>query len=273
MDKIIIKDLEIFANHGVLKEEQILGQKFLISIVLYTDTKEAGMTDNLTSSIHYGEVCEFVQEFVKNHTFLLIERVAETLTEELLLQLPLLEKVEMQLKKPWAPVRMPVAYVAVEILRGWNRVYLSLGSNVGERADNLQGAVDALSKHRKCQVERVTKTIETKPYGGVPQKDYLNSCVQLRTLLTPRELLAEIHLIERAFGRQREDEIRLGPRTLDIDIIFYENKIITEEGLTIPHREMHKRSFVLEPLCEIAPFYRHPIYGKTVQDMWDELQD
>jgi len=272
MDKIIIKDLEIFANHGVLKEEQILGQKFLISLVLYLDIREAGLTDNLATSIHYGEVCEFVQDFVKSHTFLLIERVAEALAEELLLQLPLLEKVEVQVKKPWAPVRMPVTYVAVEIRRSWHRVYLSLGSNVGEREANLQGAVDALLGHRKCQVEKVSKTIETKPYGGVPQDDYLNSCVQLRTLLAPHELLTEIHQIERTFGRRREDEIRLGPRTLDIDIIFYEDKIITGERLTIPHREMHKRSFVLEPLCEIAPFYRHPIYGKTVQEMWRELQ-
>jgi len=272
MDKIIIKEIEIFANHGVLKEEQVLGQKFLISLVLYVDVREAGLTDNLASSIHYGEVCEFVEKFVKNHTFLLIERVAESLAEELLLKLPLLEKVEIQVKKPWAPIGMPVAYVAVEILRSWNRVYLSLGSNVGAREANLQGAIEAFSKHPKCQVKRVSNTIETKPYGGVPQADYLNSCVQLHTLLTPCELLAEIHQIEKTFGRQRESEIHWGPRTLDIDIIFYEDKTITEDGLTIPHREMHKRSFVLEPLCEIAPFYRHPIHGKTVKEIWQELQ-
>jgi len=271
MDKIIIKEIEIFANHGVLKEEQMLGQKFLISLVLYLDTREAGLTDNLATSIHYGEVCEFVEKSVKKHTFLLIERVAEMLAEELLLQLPLLEKVEIQVKKPWAPIGMPVAYVAVEILRRWHRVYLSLGSNRGDRKSNLEGAVDALSKHRACQVVRVSKTIETKPYGGVSQKDFLNNCVELRTLLTPRELITEIHQIEKTLGRQREDETHWGPRTLDIDIIFYENKIIIEDGLTIPHREMHKRSFVLEPLCEIAPFYRHPIYGKTVQEMWGEL--
>lgn len=271
MDKIIIKDLEVFAHHGVLREEQVLGQKFLISLVLYLNTRESGLTDNLATSIHYGEVCEFVQDFVKNHTFLLIERVAEALAEELLLQLPLLEKVEVEVKKPWAPIGMPVAYVAVEIMRRWQRVYLSMGSNLGERRSNLEGAVAVLSKHRLCKVEKISKTIETKPYGGVPQEDFLNNCVQLKTLLTPRELLAAIHQIEKAFGRCREDEINWGPRTLDIDIIFYEDKLITEDGLTIPHREMHKRPFVLEPLCEIAPFCRHPIYGKTVQEMWREL--
>ena len=272
MDKIIIKDLEVFAHHGVLKEEQVLGQKFLISLVLYVDTREAGLTDNLTTSIHYGEVCEIVTKIVQKHTFFLIERVAETLAEELLLQFPLLEKVEIQVKKPWAPIGMPIAYVAVEILRRWHQVYLSLGSNLGERKSNLEGAVDAFSSHRACKVERVSKTIETKPYGGVQQEDFLNSCIQLKTLLTPRELLTEIHQIEEAFGRRREDEVHWGPRTLDMDIIFYEDKVITEDGLTIPHRDMHKRSFVLEPLCEIAPSFRHPIYRKTVQEMWCELR-
>ena len=92
-DIIKIKDLEIFANHGVFPEETRLGQKFLVSITMYTDTRKAGMTDDLTASIHYGEVSRFVDSYLKEHTFLLIERAAEALARELLLGTPHLEKV------------------------------------------------------------------------------------------------------------------------------------------------------------------------------------
>ncbi len=101
-DIIKIKDLEIFANHGVFPEETRLGQKFLVSITMYTDTRKAGMTDDLTASIHYGEVSRFVDSYLKEHTFLLIERAAEALARELLLGTPHLEKVWVEIKKPWA---------------------------------------------------------------------------------------------------------------------------------------------------------------------------
>ena len=91
MDKIKIENLEIFANHGVFPEENKLGQKFLVSVVLYTDTRKAGKTDELTASIHYGEVSQFIDKYVKEHTFQLLERLAESLAEQLLLQVTHLE--------------------------------------------------------------------------------------------------------------------------------------------------------------------------------------
>ena len=89
--------------------------------------------------------------------------------------------------------------------------------------------------------------------------------MKLETLLYPRELLDELHRIEQEAGRERV--VRWGPRTLDLDIIFYDDIIWEEEDLCIPHVEMHKRKFVLEPLAEIAPYKRHPVYGKTVLEM------
>ena len=85
LDEIRIEDLEVFANHGVFPEENVLGQKFLVSAVLYTDTRRAGRTDDLTASIHYGEVCAFIDRYLREHTFKLLERAAESLAEELLL--------------------------------------------------------------------------------------------------------------------------------------------------------------------------------------------
>ena len=119
-DEIRIEDLEVFANHGVFPEENVLGQKFLVSAVLYTDTRRAGLTDDLSASIHYGEVSAFIDRYLREHTFQLLERAAEALAEELLLHTAGLEKIRLEIKKPWAPVRLPLKTVSVVIER---RIY------------------------------------------------------------------------------------------------------------------------------------------------------
>ena len=111
----------------------------------------------------------------------------------------------------------------------------------------------------------------TPPYGVTDQPDFLNGCLKLRTLLYPYELLAELNRIEKEAGRERI--IHWGPRTLDLDIIFYDDLVLEEADLCIPHVEMHKRKFVLEPLGEIAPYKRHPISGKRVCEMLVELNE
>ena len=123
MDKIRIEDLEVYAKHGVFPEENVLGQKFLVSVTLYTDTKNAGMTDDLGTSIDYGKVCKQIDQFLKNNTYKLIEGAAEHLAEELLLSVPRLEKLRLEIKKPWAPIGLPLKTVAVEIERGWHTAY------------------------------------------------------------------------------------------------------------------------------------------------------
>ncbi|MCU6747902.1 2-amino-4-hydroxy-6-hydroxymethyldihydropteridine diphosphokinase [Faecalicatena acetigenes] len=269
MDKIKIEDLEVFARHGVFPEENVLGQKFLVSAVLYVDTRKAGMTDELTASIHYGEVSQFIDRFMKENTCKLIERAAERLAEELLLHTPLLKKIKLEIKKPWAPVGLPLKTVSVEIERGWHTAYIALGSNMGEKEKYLDMAVGKLKETKGCKVEKVSSYLVTPPYGFTEQEDFLNACLELKTLLMPGELLARLHEIEQEAGRERV--IHWGPRTLDLDIIFYDDMICQEETLCIPHVEMHKRKFVLAPLHEIAPYKRHPVYGKTVREMLEEL--
>lgn len=267
-DKIRIEDLEVFANHGVFPEENVLGQKFLVSAVLYTDTRRAGKTDDLAASIHYGEVSAFIDAYLREHTFKLLERAAESLAEELLLHTPGLGKIRLEIKKPWAPVKLPLKTVSVEIERAWHMAYVALGSNMGDRERYLKDAVAALGEIRGCRVEKVSGFIETPPYGVTDQAEFLNGCLELKTLLYPEELLGELNRIEKEAGRER---IRhWGPRTLDLDLIFYDDLVVENENLCIPHVEMHKRKFVLEPLSEIAPYKRHPVYGKTVREMLAE---
>ena len=271
MDQIKIEDLEVFANHGVFPEENVLGQKFLVSIILYTNTRLAGQTDDLTASIHYGEVSQFVNDYMKRHTYKLIERAAESLAEELLLQTKHLKKVELELKKPWAPVGLPVKYVSVKIERQWHTAYIALGSNMGDKQKYLDDAVKALDEVRGCQVTKTSSWLITPPYGMTEQDDFLNGCLELDTLLSPEELLDMLHKIEQ--DARRERTIHWGPRTLDLDILFYDNLILGSDTLCIPHADMQNRDFVLRPLVEIAPYKHHPGNGKTVKEMLAALNE
>lgn len=268
-DEICIEDLEVYARHGVFPEETKLGQRFMVSVTMYTNTRNAGKNDELDFSVNYGEVSHFITAYMQEHTYKLIEAVAENLAEELLLKIPLLAGVDIELKKPWAPVGLPLKYVSVKISRFWHEVYLGLGSNLGDKKAYLDCAVESLDAIRGCKVEKVSEYLVTKPYGGVEQDDFLNACLRLKTMLSPEELLQEIHKIEQKAHRERI--VRWGPRTLDLDILLYDDWIVETEDLIIPHIEMHMRDFVLKPLSEIAPNKRHPIYKKTVSQMLAEL--
>ena len=270
MDKIHIKNLEVFARHGVFPEENALGQKFVVSAVLYTSTREAGRADDLAKSIHYGEVSRFITEFMEQNTFQLLETAAERLAEELLLNTERLEKIRLEIKKPWGPVGLPLETVSVEIERGWHTAYIALGSNLGDKEANLRLGVEGLRSTRGCRVEAVSDFLVTAPYGGVEQDDFLNGAMKIRTLLTPHELLERLHEIEQEAKRERV--VRWGPRTLDLDILLYDDLILDEEELHIPHIEMYKRDFVLKPLCQIAPYARHPVYNRTAAELLADLE-
>jgi 2-amino-4-hydroxy-6-hydroxymethyldihydropteridine diphosphokinase len=147
------------------------------------------------------------------------------------------------------------------------RVYLSLGSNVGDRAANLNTAIDRMGNLGK--VMAVSSFYETEPVEFAAQPWFLNCALELDTEKMPKQLLASILDIEKEMGRRRVQE--KGPRTLDIDILLFGNSIIQTKGLTIPHPAMHERRFVLEPLAEIAPEARHPIIKRTVRELRDSL--
>lgn len=270
MDRIHIRNLEVFAKHGVFPEENVLGQKFVISAVLYTSTREAGQKDDLTKSIHYGEVSHFIRRFLEEHTFLLLETAVERLAEELLLKTERLEGVRLELKKPWAPIGLPLEDVSVEIERSWHTAYIALGSNMGDKKAYLDLGVEGLRQTKGCRVLAVSGYLATEPYGVTEQDEFLNGAMKIRTILPPHELLDRLHEIEQEAGRERI--VRWGPRTLDLDILLYDDLILDDEELHIPHIEMYKRDFVLEPLCQIAPYVRHPIYNRTALELLEALK-
>lgn len=269
MDQIRIKRLEVFANHGVLEEENKLGQKFLVSVTMGIDARKPGCSDALEDSVNYAEVSALICREAQGHTFRLIERLAEHLAKQILLQFPLVHCVDLEIEKPWAPVRMPLETVSVEIHRGWHQVCLGIGSNLGDKQANLDRAIEILHQNPQNRHIIVSDYIETKPVGEVEQDDFLNGAIVMDTLQTPEELLKEIETIEKDLKRVRT--VHWGPRTIDVDILLYEDRILCNDTLTIPHPEMCKRGFVLRPLAEIAPYAIHPIYKQTIRDLEEKL--
>ncbi len=148
-------------------------------------------------------------------------------------------------------------------------VFLAVGSNLGDRAKNLARAESELKQAHGIQFIRSSSVYETEPVGGPPQDKYLNAVWEIRTELSPHNLLQMLVMIEASLGRKREG--RNFPRTLDLDILFYDEKIIHEQGLTIPHPRLHERAFVLTPLADLAPDWIHPEFKKTVQNLLEEL--
>lgn len=270
MDKIEIKDLEVFAKHGVFPEENALGQKFILSAVLYTDTRKAGQTDDLSQSVHYGEVSHLIKKIVEESTWKLLEKIAEELARAILQTYPLVRRTDITVKKPWAPIGLPLKTVSVTISRGWHTAYIAIGSNMGDKKAYLDQAVAMLRNDPDCRVNRVSGYLTTKPYGPVEQDDFLNGALELQTLLSPEELLDRLHEIEQSANRERL--VHWGPRTLDLDILLYDDLVLDTDDLHIPHVEMHLRDFVLIPLSEIAPWKRHPLTGLTVEQMLKNLK-
>lgn len=269
MDEIHIDNLEVYAYHGVFPEENEKGQPFFVNMVLYTDLRQAGKEDELTLSTHYGEVCHLVTKWMQEHTCKLIETVAENVAREVLRQFPLIQALDVEIRKPQAPIGLPFESVSVKLHRGWHKAYVAIGSNMGDKKAYLEDAIQGLKNGADIQVSKVSSLIATEPYGGVEQDAFLNGMVELQTLLSPRELLDYLHELENAAGRERK--VHWGPRTLDLDIIFYDKLIMEDDALIIPHVDMQNRDFVLKPMAEINPNFRHPILQKTMQQLWEEL--
>lgn len=265
MDKILIRGLEIEARHGVLGFEKLNSQRFIFDVDIFTDFYGGAMGDDIEKTVNYADVCNIVEDITKNNTFNLIEKLAYECAFAVLDKFHGASGIKVTVYKPQAPVNQSIQTVGVcaEVTR--ERVYLSIGSSMGDRENYLNTAIKKLSEVRGVRVKKVSSYISTEPYGGVAQNEFLNCAAEIETYLTPHCLLEEIHRIEGECGRERKK--RWDDRTLDIDVIFFGRKIISDDDLTVPHPGYAKRDFVLIPLKEIAPEFVCPDSNKKIKDL------
>lgn len=271
MDKIYINDLEVYAYHGVNSEEKEMGQRFLISIQLFLDLREAAVSDNLSKTINYAALCHEIEEEFKKEKYNLIESAAEHLTSYILIKYKNVNRVKLTLKKPWAPIGKPLKYAAVKIDRARHTAYIGIGSNMGNKRQNIESALNIINNCQDTCVTKISKYYETKPVGYLDQDDFLNCVIEINTVETPEELMRFLLKIEKKLKRERK--IEWGPRTIDLDILLYDDIVSSQKEVIIPHPRMHERMFVLEPLCDIAPHALHPLLNKRITTLKEELEN
>lgn len=152
-------------------------------------------------------------------------------------------------------------------------VYLSLGSNLGDRVGYIQQATSLLSAHPDINIVATSSFYETEPWEMDSENWFVNAVIQITTTLTPEKLLDECQRIESQLGRKPRNGEEYSDRTIDIDIIFYDKLILNTERLTIPHKFFHKRVFMLVPMLEIAEDFVHPFFGKTVESLYEAIEN
>ncbi len=153
----------------------------------------------------------------------------------------------------------------------WHKVYLGIGSNLGNRRRNVEKSLCLLEAEKEIRIKKKSSLYLTKPVGGPKQRDFINSVVLIETTLAVKALLKVLKSIENKLGRKKDIQ-RWGPRIIDLDILVYEQLVFRSIQLTVPHPLMHERAFVLEPFVEIAPEFKHPLLKKTVGELLAELK-
>ena len=151
-----------------------------------------------------------------------------------------------------------------------SRVFIGIGSNEGERLEQISRAARRLGEVAGARLVQMATIMETDPVGGPPQGPYLNTVVELDTSLAPHDLFKILQALERSLGRQPSAE-RWAPRPIDLDLLLYDDRVVTSPELTVPHPRMHERRFVLEPLAQLAPDVLHPVLHQSIAQLLAQL--
>jgi dihydroneopterin aldolase/2-amino-4-hydroxy-6-hydroxymethyldihydropteridine diphosphokinase len=255
-DRIEVRGLVVTTVVGVLPHERTIAQPLRIDLDLHVDLRDAGRTDDLSDTADYGDVAERVAAIVRESKDTLLERLADRVAE-VLVTIDRVEAVDVKITKLRPPIPEQLDSTAVHIHRSrrdyddvprdQHQAIIALGSSLGNREGYLRLAVGSFDN-----IEAVSQVFETDPVGGPDgQGAYLNMVMAVRTTLDPYALLRRCRQIEAAAYRQRV--VHWGPRTLDLDLLFYDDVHIDDPYLTVPHPRFAERRFVLAPLQEVAP--------------------
>jgi dihydroneopterin aldolase/2-amino-4-hydroxy-6-hydroxymethyldihydropteridine diphosphokinase len=255
-DRIDINGLTVTTVVGALPHEREIAQPLRIDLSLHVDLRDAGRTDELGDTVHYGLVTEQVADVVRDNKDVLLERLADRIAE-VVVGFDRVEAVDVSVTKLRPPIGEHIETTAVRITRtaadfearprSSHRAIVALGSNLGDREGFLRLALGELGG-----VVAQSQVFETDPVGGPDEQGaYLNMVVAVDTPLDPFAFLRRCRQVEALAGRERI--VHWGPRTLDVDVLFYDDVTVSSPELTIPHPLHAERRFVLAPLAEVAP--------------------
>lgn len=255
MDEIIIENLKLSGRHGCFAFERDRPGDFEVSMRLFLPLDAAAKTDELSDTVDYPSAMAIAEGVLKGESVRLIEKLADMIAERLFVRFERLVEAEVEVAKLGVDVGYDFKKISARIRRKRgglhkmkaSKVVLALGSNMGNRRENIVKAVSMLEEF--CAFEAKSRIYETSPVGYAEQRDFLNATVFGETFAEPLELLRQCKRLESALGR--EANFRNGPRPIDIDIIFYENESVSTEELTVPHPRWRERDFVTTPLVDL----------------------
>ncbi len=286
MFKIVIKNLNLFGYHGVRDSEKRNGQNFLFNVDIFFGRGNFLNSDSLEDTVNYSNVIKILKDINDNRRFNLLESLSQVLANKILEMSDLIEKVSVKIEKTSPPIKEDIESVGVEYtlrrddLKSQDKgisesninrkvyVYMSLGSNIGDRENNLRKAVDLINRSPYINVLKVSSIYETEPMYQTDQNYFYNIVLKAEAgrNANPFEMLGYLKGIEYSFGGKKDK--RYGPRVIDIDLLYYGEMFINSDFLNIPHPGIEERNFVLIPLSEISPEF--VIKGNNIKKFIEE---
>jgi len=281
MFKIKIKNLNLFGYHGIKKKEKTDGQNFCFNIEIFFDSRNISDSDNLEDTVNYSKVIKILKDINNSSSFNLLETLSQKIAVEIMKISPLMEKVSVEVEKTSPPIKENLESVGIKYVLDRKRmgnmkgegigngkessldVYMSLGSNAGNREKNLRKAVSMIDAGKNIDITKVSSIYETEPMYFKEQNSFYNIVLKAKASdkTSPFGLLGYLKKIESGFGGKSDK--RYGPRVIDIDILYYGDMSINSDFLTIPHPRIEERKFVLVPLAEIEPGFK--IKGSVIK--------
>lgn len=259
-DKLIVKDVKIPGF-----PEDATGRARACTVTM--QLRDSAAEDAATGLC--GEIAAFLA--ARGRKMQSLSRIEmEKIVHRLLIDYPQVEGVTLSVAGSAAYGGQEAAF-EVEIERTRHTVYIGIGSNVGDREKNIREAVGKVDAPEDTRLVEVSKIYETEPVGYVDQDRFLNAVCKIQTLASPENLVSRLQEIEKSLKRERN--IRWGPRTIDLDVLFYDDLVTDNEKIIIPHPRLHERLFVLKPLCDISPYLVHPILKERCYTIMESLEN
>lgn len=247
MDTILINRLEVFAYHGVNEEEKTLGQKFIVSGKFYVDFSKAYDTDNIDYALNYSELVKLIESFIRSNRYSLLETLSQRLAEVIFDKYSQLYKLVLKIEKPWAPIKFPLESVAVEIERSRHKLYLCVYSSLEKYKEEINVFLQEIHENRFLNIIKVSDVF-------VSEMDN-TACISIEI-----DTILEIEQLIKLLDCFKDN----------VSIAFYD-RAVYDKTIQIPQPELLYKEYLLGSIVKIAPYFVHPIFRKTIQQLYVEF--